>query len=65
MRRRRRWSGALAPDEERKELPSCRLRGKRSSVLSREARGACLLSCWGGGPARDLFQEVKEHSSEQ
>ena len=39
--------------------------GKRSSVLSREARGACLLSCWGGGPARDLFQEVKEHSSEQ
>ena len=43
--------GALAPDQERKEFPSCQQRGKQSFLPSREIR-ASLLSCWGRGPAR-------------
>ena len=35
------------PFQERNEVSSCRLRGKRSPLLSREVGRACLLLRWG------------------
>ena len=37
LKKRRRWSGALAPNYEKEEFSSCRQRGKQS------ARGSLLL----------------------
>ena len=58
LKRRRRCSGALAPNYEKNEFSSCRQRGNQSPLISGEARGASILP---GGLF--LYQQVKELSS--
>ena len=48
LKRRRKWSGALALTKGERSLF---LSTERQANVSREARGACLMSCWGRGPA--------------